>query len=82
MDSTTSHHHDESDDERDELDRINARELLDHLAAAPADDRVRGTALLLTGTARPPRAFLGNPPRSAQKKLDQARSGPERAEKR
>lgn len=79
MDSTTSHPHDESDEhENVEAATIAA---LDALAGSIGDERARGSALFLTATPRPPRAFLGNPPRSAQKKRDQARSDPERGEK-
>lgn len=81
MDSTTSHHHDESDDEQTELDRLNALDVLDDLAGAIGDERAAGS-VLLTATPRPPRAFLGNPPRSSRKKRDQARSDPERDENR
>lgn len=80
MDSTTSHHHDSSD-EHEQLEPATI-EALDALAAAPADARALGSAVLLSGTPRPPRAIPGNPPRSAQKNRDQARSDPERTEKR
>ena len=78
MDSTTSHRHDSSD----EHEQLEPAALLDALAAAPADARALGSAVLLSGTPRPPRAIPGNPPRSAQKNRDQARSDPERTEKR
>ena len=80
MDSTTSHHHDSSD-EHEQIEAATL-EALDALAAAPADARALGSAVLLTATPRPPRAIPGNPPRSAQKNRDQARSDPERTEKR
>ena len=80
MDSTTSQHHDSSD-EREQLEGATI-EALDALAAAPADARALGSAVLLSGTPRPPRAIPGNPPRSAQKNRDRARSDPERTEKR
>lgn len=78
MDSTTSNHHDSSD----EHEQLELAALLDALAAAPADARALGSAVLLSGTPKPPRAIPGNPPRSARKKRDKARSGPERTEKR
>ena len=80
MGSTTSQPHDSSD-EREQLEGATI-EALDALAAAPADARALGSAVLLSGTPRPPRAIPGNPPRSAQKNRDQARSDPERTEKR
>lgn len=80
MDSTTSHRHDSSD-EHEQVEAATI-EALDALAAAPADARALGSAVLLSGTPRPPRAIPGNPPRSAQKNRDQARSDPERTEKR
>ena len=85
MDSTTSHHHESSDDERDELDRINARDVieqLDHLAGAIGDERAAGSALFLSAHPKPSRAFLGNPPRLAQKKGETGRSDPDKDEKR
>ena len=82
MVSTTSQHHDSSDDQLLAALAVEPDEVLAALAGALADDRVRGTALLLSGTPRPPRAIPGNPPRSAQKNRDQARSDPERTEKR
>lgn len=81
MDSHTSPAHDSSD-EREQMLEGATIEALDALAAAPADARALGSAVLLSGTPKPPRAIPGNPPRSGQKNRDQARSGPERTEKR
>lgn len=85
MDSTTSHHHESSDEscehragERGEC----VLEQLDDLAGAIGDERAVGSALFLTGTPRPSRAFLGNPPRSAQKKGETGRSDPDKDENR
>ena len=80
MDSTTSRALDASDDLED--DAVTTAEHLAALAAAPPSDRALGSAVLLSEGPLPTRANLGNPPRSAQKKRDQARSDPERTEKR
>lgn len=78
MDSTTSHHHESRDEHTSEVE---VDGFLAALAGAIGDERVRGS-VLLSGTPRPSRAFLGNPPRSSRKKRDQARSDPERGENR
>ncbi|MGP5362144.1 hypothetical protein ACTXLB_02420 [Brachybacterium tyrofermentans] len=57
-------------------------EQLDDLAGAIGDERAVGSALFLTGNPRPSRAFLGNPPRSAQKKGETGRSDPDKDETR
>ena len=51
MDSTTSHRHDSSD-EHEQVEAATI-EALDALAAAPADARALGSAVLLSGTPRP-----------------------------
>lgn len=82
MDSTTSQHHDSSSDHDDERgDLFGLAEAVGVLAGSIGDERALGSALFLSRPRYPARAFLGNPPRSAQKKRDQARSGPERGEK-
>ena len=65
MDSTTSPHRASSDDERDELDRINARDVidgLDHVAGAIGGARVAGSSLFLIERRSPPRATVEIPP--------------------